>query len=156
MTVQIERERGKGHIPCPPQPLLPIRHIKPTDGTLEQIQLLNVIFLKGSEHSPCNKDGPTFCDGMNLDGRLLKNVSDHFSPAMIDASCLLASLATIAFSAQVNRCHVFVCPTWPQAKAMIWQRNDFVRWKNKIGALSSWKDRWLLCFQQFGLWTNWA
>ena len=136
--------------------------LKPTDGGLEQIQLLNakytsiVLFLRGSEHSQCNKDGPIFCDGMNLDGRLLKNVSDHFSPAMIDAACLLASFATIAFSAQVNRCHVFACPTWPQAKAMIWQLNDFGRWKHKIGALSSWKEHWLLCLQQFGLWTNWA
>ncbi len=66
---------------------------------------------------------------MSLDGRWLKNVSDHFSYAMLDAACSWASLTTIDLFAQVNRCHVFACPTWLQARATIWQLNDFVRWK---------------------------
>lgn len=50
------------------------------------------------------------------------------------------------FFTQVNRCHVFACPTWPQAKATIWQLNDFVRWKHKICALSSWKGVLIVVF----------
>ena len=55
-------------------------------------------------------------------------------------------LSPLIFFTQVNRCHVFACPTWPQAKATIWQLNDFVRWKHKIGALSSWNGALIVVF----------
>lgn len=114
--------------------------------TLERKTYSYCTLFQSSERSPFNNNGPSFCYGVNLDGRLLKNVSGHFSLAMIDADCSWASLIAIDFFTQVNRCHVFACPTWPQAKATIWQLNDFVRWKHKICALSSWKGTLIVVF----------
>ena len=58
-----------------------------TNPTLERKTYIYCTLFQSSERSPYNNNGPSFCDGMNLDGRLLKNVSDHFSLAMIDAAC---------------------------------------------------------------------